>query len=255
MEAERWGKADLHIHSAAGDGIASPAEILEYVEYHTDLDLIAITDHDNLSGSMEARELAARKGYRVQVVIGSEVTTTGGHLLCYGIEERIPMLRSLSYVVKLVHERGGFVIVPHPMSWLTISVGERALRKAQASETDGLYFDGLEVINPALAGRVTYSRLLQLNRQVLRLAECAGSDSHSLDFLGTVYTRFPGCTVEDFRHALHNRTTKAMGDFWGLEEYRQLSKIAGRQMFRSLILVPGQHVQRALYSLLHRRAQ
>lgn len=255
MKSEGWSKADLHIHSTAGDGLASPAEILEYVEYHTDLDLIAITDHDNLRGSMEAREIAARKGYRAQVLVGVEVTTTGGHLLCYGIEDHIPMLRSLSYVVKFVHERGGFVIVPHPMSWLTISVGERALRRAQAGKEHGFYFDGLEVINPALAGRVTYSRLVQLNRRVLHLAECAGSDSHSLDFLGTTYTRFPGCTGEDFRRALHKRTTEAVGDFWGLEEYRQLSKIAGRQMFRSLILVPGRHIQRTMYTFLHRRTR
>jgi predicted metal-dependent phosphoesterase TrpH len=48
------GKADIHIHSAADDGLATPAEIVEYVEQHTDLDLIAITDHDTIHGGLEA---------------------------------------------------------------------------------------------------------------------------------------------------------------------------------------------------------
>ena len=42
---ERLGKADVHIHSIASDGTASAAQILDYAENQTDLDLIAIADH------------------------------------------------------------------------------------------------------------------------------------------------------------------------------------------------------------------
>lgn len=45
------GKADIHIHSEYSDGMASVEEILEDVEHRTDLDLIAITDHDMFDGS------------------------------------------------------------------------------------------------------------------------------------------------------------------------------------------------------------
>ncbi|MBM3136222.1 MAG: phosphotransferase, partial [Chloroflexi bacterium] len=44
MPSNLWGKADLHIHSLANDGLATPAEIVAYAEEHTDLNVIAITD-------------------------------------------------------------------------------------------------------------------------------------------------------------------------------------------------------------------
>ena len=64
---EGYGIADLHIHSSLVDGMASVYQILEYVECKTELDVIAITDHDDLRGSYAARELAARK--KVPVVL------------------------------------------------------------------------------------------------------------------------------------------------------------------------------------------
>ena len=72
------GKADLQIHSNAGDGLDSMEEILEHVETRTDLDVIALTDHDAVRPAMAMRELAARRGARVEVVIGIEVTTISG---------------------------------------------------------------------------------------------------------------------------------------------------------------------------------
>ncbi|MFQ5878879.1 MAG: hypothetical protein ACE5IZ_01725, partial [Dehalococcoidia bacterium] len=51
----RYGKADLHIHTANGDGLAEPQQLLDYVEGETDLAVIAIADHDEISvAAMEA---------------------------------------------------------------------------------------------------------------------------------------------------------------------------------------------------------
>ena len=75
---EGYGIADLHIHSSIVDGMASVYQIMEYVEYRTELDVIAITDHDDIRGSYQARELAARNNYRFEVVVGMEVTTLHG---------------------------------------------------------------------------------------------------------------------------------------------------------------------------------
>ena len=72
----------------------SARDLVDYVEQHTELDVIAITDHDETSASLEAREWAARRGYRVQVVPGVEVTTREGHLLALFVEERPPALRA-----------------------------------------------------------------------------------------------------------------------------------------------------------------
>ena len=53
------GKADLHLHTLYSDGTASVAEVLDHVERHTDLDLVAITDHERIDGALRAREIHA----------------------------------------------------------------------------------------------------------------------------------------------------------------------------------------------------
>ena len=42
-----WGRADLHIHSLASDGVSSVTEILAAAEA-AHLDVIAITDHERM---------------------------------------------------------------------------------------------------------------------------------------------------------------------------------------------------------------
>ena len=49
-----------------------------------------------------------------------------GHLLAYGVKRRYPMLRSLRDSIAAVHDDGGFVVVPHPLSFLTTSAGHRS---------------------------------------------------------------------------------------------------------------------------------
>ena len=46
----------------------SARDLVDHVARKTDLDVIAITDHDETSASLEAREWAAQRGYRIQVV-------------------------------------------------------------------------------------------------------------------------------------------------------------------------------------------
>ncbi len=242
------GKADLHLHSGAGDGMASVAEILEYVEHETDLDLIAITDHDLLEGALEARELAARKQYRFETIVGMEITTLEGHLLAYDLDQPIRMLMPLSRTIRLVREQGGFCVVPHPMSWLTRSVGYRGLRRLTEDQSDQVSIEGLEVLNPTLAGRVIYRKVRALNRERWHLAELGGSDAHSLEFIGSGYTLFPGKSAADLRQALQEKTTEAQGRFLDLEDHRRLMSIAGEQMLKSMVIMPGQHVRRAIDS-------
>ncbi len=237
------GKADLHIHSAQGDGLATVAQILEYVEHETDLDLIAVTDHDDIRGSLEARELAARHCYRLGVIAGLEITTLEGHILAYDVETSFRMMRPLAATIRQVHEQGGFCIVPHPMSWLTRSVGQRGLRRIMRHPDPLVYFDGIEIINPSMAGRLVHSKARRLNEREFRLPASAGSDTHTLALIGTAYTRFPGHTADDFRRALEQNTIEPAGDFWGLDVHKGLLRIAGRQLWRSWVTLPIQHIR------------
>ena len=49
------GRADLHMHSTYSDGIGTIQQILHHVEHNTDLDVIALTDHDVVEGALRAR--------------------------------------------------------------------------------------------------------------------------------------------------------------------------------------------------------
>ncbi|MFC1482803.1 CehA/McbA family metallohydrolase [Candidatus Margulisiibacteriota bacterium] len=199
------GKADLHIHSDYGDGLASVKEIMDYVEHKTDLHVIAITDHDDIEGSLKAKELA--RNYRFDVIVGIEVTTWWGHLLCYDIKNPIRKFTSLEQTLDETHEQGGFCIIPHPMSFLTCSVGKRAIEKIHVEKKR---FDGIEIWNPSGAGMVRQERAMQLNTQ-WKYPETGGSDAHVKENIGRAYTEFPGTTVSDFRRALKEKTTIAYG--------------------------------------------
>jgi predicted metal-dependent phosphoesterase TrpH len=199
------GKADLHVHTAWGDGTATVRQILDHAAAHTDLDVIAFTDHDDLRAGWEAQELAS--AYRLEVIAGTEITTLHGHLLALFLERPIKMLRPLEWTIEAVHDQGGVCIAPHPLSWLTRSLGERAVRRVSAD------LDGIEVINPSLAGRVTAAKVARLNDGVLRLPETGSSDAHHLLGVGTAYTEFDGSTAQDFREALQAGTTRAGGNF------------------------------------------
>jgi len=250
MEAETGlGKADLHIHSGAGDGVASVMHILEYVEHETDLDLIAITDHDLIEGTLEARELVGTHNYRFEFIVGMEITTLEGHLLAYDLERPIRMLLPLARTIHLVHEQGGFCVVPHPTSWLTRSIGYHGLCRIMEDERWDVALEGIEIINPTLAGRVVYERVLTMNRKQWHLPELGGSDAHSLEFIGSGHTLFPGQSAADLRRALKENTTRAGGRFLDLEDHRRLMSIAGEQMLKSLVIMPSQHIRRAIHSL------
>ena len=228
------GRADLQLHSDLGDGLGSPAEILDAAET-VGLDVIALTDHDDIRGSFVLRDLAAKRGSKVVVATGIEVTTRAGHLLALFVEDEIPMFRSLSETVIAIHRAGGIAIVPHPLSYLTFSVGERALRTLAGRGDAQSFIDGIEVRNPSYAGRVRVARARQLNEHVLRVAETGSSDAHHAKLVGTAWTEFPGDGIDALRVAIHDRTTKAEGRAWTLREH--LDGVATQQ-WRSMVRDP-----------------
>lgn len=243
------GKADIHIHTTHSDGMATVQQVFDFVENETDLDLIAITDHDMFDGAEEARNLAARRNYRFQVLTGVEVTTIEGHLLVLGIDKPIRSLQPLDRTIAQVHEQGGIVIAPHPMSWLIRSIGRNGLLRIQNNSSDAIHFDGCETMNPSIAGKVVASQVRDLNARVLQLAETGGSDSHFLATIGTATTVFPGNTADDFRRALAEKTTIADGHYWTRDEMRYLASVGPAQMFQSLVILPTRHVRRRVKSI------
>ena len=74
------GRADLHVHSWWSDGTQSPEDLVRAATGR--VDVLAITDHDEIAGALQAREFARdRPDLGVNVVVGEEVSTLNGHLL------------------------------------------------------------------------------------------------------------------------------------------------------------------------------
>ena len=69
-------RIDLHTHSSASDGTDTPAALVREAAA-AGLDVVALTDHDAMSGWGEAREAADEVG--ITLVPGLEISTRFGH--------------------------------------------------------------------------------------------------------------------------------------------------------------------------------
>ena len=203
----RFGAADLQVHTSHGDGMADARALFERIERTTDLDVMAVTDHDDVRGALLAREIHAQGHYHFEFVPGIEVTTRSGHLLALWIDQPVRSFRSLAETVATIHRLGGLAVVPHPLSYLTRSIGERALDRLLADADPETRPDGIEVANTSLAGRVTGKRGLRLNRERWGLAETGGSDAHFPEDVGSAWTLFPGQTAAVLRAAIEAHET------------------------------------------------
>ncbi|MFA7253665.1 MAG: PHP-associated domain-containing protein [Patescibacteria group bacterium] len=218
-EIASLGKADLHIHSNHSDARPSIQEILDYVENHTNLDVIAITDHDKISGALEAQELLRQKKYRFEVIIGEEVTSKEGHILGLFLKEPIPGGLNAHHTLERIHAQGGIAIAAHPFQhvrvrdprYLTLDgVGLVTIVK----EKNG--FDAVEVVNATPTLGEENLRAAFVNRTMLFKGETGSSDAHIVEAIGKGYTLFEGNTVQDLHKALKHHQTQAMYAPWTL---------------------------------------
>jgi predicted metal-dependent phosphoesterase TrpH len=91
-------RVDLHLHSTASDGIYSPAEVVQ-IALTNQMDVIALTDHDTVSGIRPAQAAAATTGLQVLagVELSSEDEHTDRHILGYLIDvDHTPLQALLS---------------------------------------------------------------------------------------------------------------------------------------------------------------
>lgn len=212
---KRLGKADLHIHSVASDGTATAHQILHHAEERTDLDVIAITDHERIDAALHARDLAQDRGSRVEVVVGEEITTLNGHLVGLFLERRVRPLRTLRSTIIEIHEQGGLAIPPHPLPPYPLCIGRGPIERIVADPDPRVYFDGMETFNSSTAGKSHHRPVVELAAD-LGLAPIGGSDAHHVRFIGVCWTTFPGHTAEDLRRAISLGRTHAHGEFIGL---------------------------------------
>ena len=215
MLEQVWSKADLHVHSSHSDGVHGIHEILQHVASKTDLKLIAVTDHNCISGALEAQRLAPR--YGLEAIVGEEITTQRGHLLALFIERPIPPGMPILTTVRHVHAQGGLAILAHPLDRLCNSP-MRHWPRPTAEEWSSFEVDGLEVLNSSQLDAWADCRARARARD-LEVASTGGSDAHHREVIGVGYTLYPGTTAADLRRALEQRTSVGAGSRWNALGY------------------------------------
>jgi predicted metal-dependent phosphoesterase TrpH len=207
----RLGRADLHIHTLASDGTAGVVEILDHVERNTELDVIAITDHERIDAALAGRQMAIDRGLSFEVVVGEEVTTLGGHLLALWIEKKVRPFRSMRSSIAEIHDQGGIAIPAHPLVPYPLCAQGFVLRRLLADEPR-YRPDALEAFNPTTLGRPWHGRVVRFADEH-GLARVGSSDAHALDAIGSGWTSFAGHDGAALRAAIEARTTHHHGSF------------------------------------------
>lgn len=211
---DRLGRADLHVHTRASDGVDPIAAILAFVESSTDLDVVAITDHERIDAALAARTMARDLGHRAEIVVGEEVSTLGGHLLALFIEERVRPLRTLRTTIGEIHEQGGLAIPAHPLVPYPLCAQGWVLRGLLNAGDPRVRPDAIEAFNPTMLGRPWHGRVVRFAAEH-GVPTVGNSDAHQAIAIGSGWTTFPGRTAEDLRVAILEGTTHQHGSFHG----------------------------------------
>ncbi|MGB3829575.1 MAG: PHP domain-containing protein [Ornithinimicrobium sp.] len=92
---------DLHTHSTCSDGTQTPGDVVRSAA-QAGIDVMALTDHDVISGWAPAAQVAAERG--VSLVPGVELSTQAGgisvHILAYFIDPEHPELADLMTAIR-----------------------------------------------------------------------------------------------------------------------------------------------------------
>jgi glycosyltransferase involved in cell wall biosynthesis len=186
---------DLHMHTDHSYDCATPVEVLLAEAKTRGLGAIAVTDHNEISGALEAQAKASG----IKVIAGEEVKTAEqGEVIGLFIYEKIARGMTLQETIAEIRRQGGIVYVPHPFDRMH-SVPDYEHLLAVIDE-----IDAIEVFNPRVA-------ISEFNEEAVRFAAKyripggAGSDAHVPQGLGSVRIRmrdFDG--PEEFMESLHD---------------------------------------------------
>jgi hypothetical protein len=174
-----WVDVDLHMHTNHSPDCATPVDTLLETAKARGLDAVAVTDHNVITGALEARERAQG----IKVIVAEEIKTARqGEVIGLFIEEHIPRGLSLSETIHEIRRQGGLVYVPHPFDRLHSVPGyEHLLEEVKQ-------VDAIEVFNPRVAIPAWNEEAARFAAKY-RLAAGAGSDSHVAQALGSVRIR------------------------------------------------------------------
>lgn len=176
---------EFHCHTnASPDSQVTPAQLVEGCRKRG-LDRVVVTDHWSIAGALAAHELDPKL-----VIVGEEVLTDKGELLCAFVTEEIPRGIPFREAVAALREQGAFISVSHPFDprrsrWSLADLAELAT-----------LVDAFETFNAR-------NLLPRYNREAADFAArvgkpgTAGSDAHTVEELGRAVMGLPDFTDGD----------------------------------------------------------
>ena len=211
--------ADLHIHSTWSDG--DDIEKILAMAIKLRLDAIAITDHDELEGAIEARRIVHKRRLNIAVVPGIEISSKDGHIGALFVNRKIPKGLSARQTVKLIHRAGGIAVAHHPYSppLLDFIFGKRL---GCQDLIKLIPFDAIESTN-AVPGYGTKYNIeaydaIRKNR-LNNIALTGSSDAHYAGFVGKGRTYYAGNNgVDSLFINLKLGYTRGSEAYWKLRE-------------------------------------
>lgn len=173
---------DLHCHTSGSfDCLSDPAAVMRAAAARG-LTHLAITDHERIDAALRARDAAP---HGLTVIVGEEVRTADGDLICLFLEQAVPRGLPARETIARVRAQGGLVGIPHPFDRFRGS-----LLRTQALAGLSGEVDWIEVHNARIIGSGN-DRALGFAREH-GLPGVAVSDAHSLLEIGVAYTVLHG---------------------------------------------------------------
>lgn len=177
-------RIDFHAHTGHSSDSLLPVARLLHTAVQRGLAALAVTDHNSLSGALQARSLvecAPERFPNLAVIMGEEVNTSEGELIGICISELVPRGLTPEQTIARIHAQGGLVLAPHPFDRLR---GSRITAQALARVVP--LIDAVEVFNARTTFPADNQRALDFARRH-HLAEVAGSDAHLPSEVGHGY--------------------------------------------------------------------
>ena len=172
-------KMDSHIHSEYSPDSKSKLKDIFKVAKSRNIDIIAISDHNTVDGSKEARRLTKKDD--LLVIPSIEISSIEGHILGFGCEEKIDRDLPAAETIDLIHDQSALAIIPHPYCFYRHGL----LCKADYKD---LKIDAIETKNARFIVGYCNNKAKNLSKNE-NLPSLGASDAHYFKFVGDCYSK------------------------------------------------------------------
>jgi len=195
-------KIDLHCHTKYSKDAMSSLDDIFKVLKKKGIDGIAITDHDNINGWNDAREVS--KKHNMQVILGEEIKSKNGDILGLFLNKEINMKgEDPKKIINEIHAQNGIAIIPHPFDF------NNPFKNVEKYLS---LVDGIEIFNARRIFSKDNDKAKKLSEKYPHLNITAGSDNHTHKALGYAYVESSANNLEDFKKELLNKNVKWFGE-------------------------------------------